>query len=481
MNIQKYNPISGHFDYYNLETFYNNLGTVIENTIGDPFTITPNVGDRYIPLDPSVGDWLGQYPNITTWDGTNWVYYTPVINDRVTITTGSNAGKTYYFDGTNWIEVVIPIDDWKLNGNFLTSTQTLGTLSNHPLPIITNNIEAIRIDTLQRVGIGTITPNSRLHVVGNSNFITTGATTTTVSNSMFNNEFQISISNPTHRFGVRTITNIIVDAPLLSKNLRMYTSSFNFTGTFNCNVPYSAHSFTTTHGNIGTNSPTSNLNLNVNLFSNININNSNINTVGLSNIQAQILFNNPPFSGSLVELNNIQSSVFFNSSGYAGSISNFNFIKVNRDISSTQVAITNLRGLFIDSTIDTIVSTTSHAILSQSVAPSTFSGNIELLSTALRLRGLINFVDVRANNTTSPWTMTLPTTAGTNGYILSTDGTGVTDWIDPFQNTVNEWIATPLTSTSTGLQGQKAYDNVFIYFCVQDNLWIRVSRDLTPW
>ena len=27
------------------------------------------------------------------------------------------------------------------------------------------------------------------------------------------------------------------------------------------------------------------------------------------------------------------------------------------------------------------------------------------------------------------WTMTLPTTAGTNGYILQTDGTGVTTWV----------------------------------------------------
>ena len=27
------------------------------------------------------------------------------------------------------------------------------------------------------------------------------------------------------------------------------------------------------------------------------------------------------------------------------------------------------------------------------------------------------------------WTMTLPTTAGTNGYVLGTDGTGVTNWV----------------------------------------------------
>ena len=27
------------------------------------------------------------------------------------------------------------------------------------------------------------------------------------------------------------------------------------------------------------------------------------------------------------------------------------------------------------------------------------------------------------------WTMTLPTTAGTNGYVLGTDGTGITNWV----------------------------------------------------
>jgi hypothetical protein len=45
----------------------------------------------------------------------------------------------------------------------------------------------------------------------------------------------------------------------------------------------------------------------------------------------------------------------------------------------------------------------------------------------------------------------------------------------------DEWIAPPLTSTSTGLQGQKAYDNLYVYFCTQNDFWVRVSRDLTIW
>ena len=44
---------------------------------------------------------------------------------------------------------------------------------------------------------------------------------------------------------------------------------------------------------------------------------------------------------------------------------------------------------------------------------------------------------VRSSNTaTSAWTMTLPVSPGTNGYVLSTDGTGVTSWISTTGGTV---------------------------------------------
>lgn len=46
----------------------------------------------------------------------------------------------------------------------------------------------------------------------------------------------------------------------------------------------------------------------------------------------------------------------------------------------------------------------------------------------LATTGSFNVV-VRASNSTSAWTLTLPTTAGTNGYVLSTDGLGNTSWV----------------------------------------------------
>lgn len=38
-------------------------------------------------------------------------------------------------------------------------------------------------------------------------------------------------------------------------------------------------------------------------------------------------------------------------------------------------------------------------------------------------------VNVKASNSTAAWTLTLPTSAGTNGYVLSTDGLGNTAWV----------------------------------------------------
>ena len=38
-------------------------------------------------------------------------------------------------------------------------------------------------------------------------------------------------------------------------------------------------------------------------------------------------------------------------------------------------------------------------------------------------------VTVKSAAAAGTWTMTLPTTAGTNGYVLSTDGTGITSWV----------------------------------------------------
>ena len=61
-----------------------------------------------------------------------------------------------------------------------TTRGLLGTVTNHPLYLMTNDIPVFYIDTAQEVGIGTATPTEKLEVVGSieiptANYIVLGA------------------------------------------------------------------------------------------------------------------------------------------------------------------------------------------------------------------------------------------------------------------------------------------------------------------
>ncbi|MEA9355930.1 tail fiber domain-containing protein [Bacteriovorax sp. PP10] len=58
----------------------------------------------------------------------------------------------------------------------------------------------------------------------------------------------------------------------------------------------------------------------------------------------------------------------------------------------------------------------------------TMTGDLNL-DTQLKLKGTTNYVTLKATAATAAYTLTLPPTAGTNGYVLSTDGSGVLSWI----------------------------------------------------
>ncbi len=59
-------------------------------------------------------------------------------------------------------------NSWLLTGNALTGNEFLGTISNHPLRLFTNNTEQMRILANGNVGLGTTTPNHKL-VLGSGN------------------------------------------------------------------------------------------------------------------------------------------------------------------------------------------------------------------------------------------------------------------------------------------------------------------------
>ncbi len=86
-----------------------------------------------------------------------------------TIANTNNSGKgLYYWDGSNWIYLQ-GIDNqlnWLVGGNTNGTIKTLGTKDAFDLPLITNNIERMRITSSGNVGIGTTAPKARFSVLG---------------------------------------------------------------------------------------------------------------------------------------------------------------------------------------------------------------------------------------------------------------------------------------------------------------------------
>jgi hypothetical protein len=67
-------------------------------------------------------------------------------------------------------------------------------------------------------------------------------------------------------------------------------------------------------------------------------------------------------------------------------------------------------------------------------------------------------VTIQTANAAGTWSMTLPTTGGTNGYILTTNGSGVTSWTNPTSLGIDLDVGTtPITS---GVSGRILYQGV---------------------
>lgn len=69
-------------------------------------------------------------------------------------------------------------------------------------------------------------------------------------------------------------------------------------------------------------------------------------------------------------------------------------------------------------------------------AGDTMTGDL-MLDTQLKLKGGANYVTLKAHGSSSIFSLTLPPSAGTAGFVLQTDGTGVLSWVDPSAVSVN--------------------------------------------
>lgn len=100
-----------------------------------------------------------------------------LVYNTASASTGTNAVSPgyYYWDGAKWVRFAYNAsgsfgEAWTTLGNAGTNPTTnfVGTTDAQDLVFRTNNLEAVRINTLGNVGVGTNNPLYRLHVLNNT-------------------------------------------------------------------------------------------------------------------------------------------------------------------------------------------------------------------------------------------------------------------------------------------------------------------------
>jgi len=103
---------------------------------------SPTLGDRHLVGTAPTGVWVTKANYIAEWDGSGWVYTTP-LTDMIITNTGTSA--TIRYNGTLWIQwgasVILQ------NGNTLQAAMTIGTNDSNVVNIKANGTTRLQVGT----------------------------------------------------------------------------------------------------------------------------------------------------------------------------------------------------------------------------------------------------------------------------------------------------------------------------------------------
>lgn len=154
---------------------------VIDNTIGNPALITDFGGSYIVPATGLSGAFVGQANQLaqSSDGGATWTFTAPASGTRKTITSGTNAGATYQWNGTAWVVTVttapigsvLKVTTWNGTADVVlsgTSTNYTLTVPNYT-PVSASSYLIIEFDLDYAIGAyGTDEWRARLNVAGAS-------------------------------------------------------------------------------------------------------------------------------------------------------------------------------------------------------------------------------------------------------------------------------------------------------------------------